>query len=75
VGIGVGETVSGFAVSFDWLGGGEPGPQTYEIVDPGTLATIDSGVTVPEPTTLLLLGVGGWWASRRQKGGKRCGCR
>ena len=58
-GVGVGETASGFAVSFDWLGVGEPGSQSYEIIDPVTFETIDSGYTMPEPSTLLLLGLGG----------------
>jgi len=59
VGIGIGESVSGFSVSFDWLGAGEPGSQFYEIIDPDTFETIDSGYTIPEPGTLLLLVLGG----------------
>lgn len=65
-GIGVGQRVSGFALSFDWLGVSEPGPQFYEIIDPATLETIDSGMTIPEPATLLLLGLGGLFLRRRQ---------
>lgn len=57
-GIGPGETVGGFAVSFDWLGDGEPGSQLCEIIDPAAFETIDSGLTIPEPETLLLLGLG-----------------
>lgn len=57
-GIGQGQTVSGFSVSFDWLGTGQPGSQFYEIIDPATFETLDSGWTIPEPTTLLLLGLG-----------------
>jgi len=53
-----GEKVSGFIVTFDWLADGEPGKQWYEIVDPETFETIDSGWTIPEPTTLVLLGIG-----------------
>jgi len=56
--IGIGEHVAGFAVSFDWLGTGEPGAQFYEIIDPDTFATLDSGWTVPEPGAVLLLGLG-----------------
>ena len=63
-GIGIGESVSGFAVSFDWLGGGQPGSQFYEIIDPVTLETIESGWTIPEPATLFLLGFG-WLALLR----------
>lgn len=57
-GIAQGQTVSGFKVSFDWLGEGQPGPQPYEIIDPQTFETIDSGQTIPEPAALLLLGLG-----------------
>lgn len=65
-GIGVGETVSGFSVSFDWLGAGEPASQFYEIIDPVTFETIGSGETVPEPATLWLVGLGAL-ALRRKK--------
>lgn len=59
LGIGEGEIVSGFSVSFDWLDEGVPGSQYYEIVVPDTspMEVIDSGWTrpIPEPSTLLLL--------------------
>jgi hypothetical protein len=59
-GIGVGQVVTGFSVSFDWLGDAVmPGSQFYEIIDPDTYQTIDSGYTIPEPATLLLLAFGG----------------
>jgi hypothetical protein len=57
--IGMGEHVYGFSVSFDWLGTGVPSSQFYEIIDPTSFETIESGYTVPEPTTLCLLGIGG----------------
>ncbi len=58
-GIPEGQTVSGFSVSFDWLGDAVmPGSQFYKIIDPVTFKTIDSGYTIPEPATLLLLGLG-----------------
>jgi hypothetical protein len=58
-GVGIGEMVSGFAVSFDWLGDAVvPGAQFYEIIDPVTYQTIDSGYTIPEPATIFLLGLG-----------------
>lgn len=57
-GIGAGESLNGFSVAFDWLGAGTPGSQYYEIVDPDTFATIDADFTIPEPVTVLLLGLG-----------------
>ena len=57
--IGVGENVYGFTVSFDWLGLDEPGSQYYEIINPSTFETIETGYTIPEPATLCLLGIGG----------------
>jgi len=61
-------TVSGFAVSFDWLGLGEPGPQFYEIID-SEFVTVDSGMTklIPEPATLLLLGLGALALLRKRR--------
>ncbi|MBN2270655.1 MAG: hypothetical protein JXN61_08580 [Sedimentisphaerales bacterium] len=61
-GVSVGiDKVGVFVVSFDWLGVGEPGPQLYEIINPVSLETIDSGMTrlIPEPATLLFLAIGG----------------
>jgi hypothetical protein len=67
-GVGIVQTVSGFAVSFDWLGDAVmPGSQFYEIIDPVTYQRIDSGYTVPEPATLLLLGLGLWVFRRNIK--------
>lgn len=67
-GISIGTAVSDFSVSFDWLGAGDPGSQFYEIVVPGTspVEVIDSGWTVPEPVTLLLLAIGGVTLLRRK---------
>ena len=72
-GINVGQTLGGFAVSFDWLGQGEPGPQLYEIVNPATLETIDSGMTrlIPEPATLLLVGLGAIILKKINRGAHR----
>ena len=64
--IDIGGNVYGFAVSFDWLGVGNPGSQFYEIIDPIDFHTIESGYTVPEPATLLLFGLG-WIFLRRKK--------
>lgn len=57
--IQLGQSVSGFAVSFNWLGTGTPGLQQYEIINPANFQTIETGWTTPEPTTLFLLGLGG----------------
>lgn len=67
LGIGQGESISGFSVTFDWLGIGAPGSQYYEIIDPVTFGTIESGYTVPEPTTCLLLLAGGLLLRRKKK--------
>ncbi len=53
------ETVGGFLLRFDWLGINIPGPQFFEIIDPVTSQTLDSGYTIPEPATFLLLGLAG----------------
>lgn len=67
-GILPGQMAGSFSVSFDWLGPGNPGAQSFDIVDPVTFNTLESGTTipastppssaVPEPMTLLLLGEG-----------------
>lgn len=64
-GLADGATLSGFAVEFQWLLSGLPGPQSFEIFDPITFAVLESGLTVaadgpgptptPEPGTLALL--------------------
>lgn len=60
-GIAPGDLLGGFSVQFDWLGGGDPISQFWEIIDPFTFEPLDSGETnvtivrVPEPGTLALL--------------------
>jgi hypothetical protein len=60
-GIGVGASQSGYAVQFEYLGTGQPGAQPFDIVDPTTLVTIETGTTevvpVPAAVWLLLSGV------------------
>ncbi|MBN1766849.1 MAG: PEP-CTERM sorting domain-containing protein [Sedimentisphaerales bacterium] len=63
--IGIGQTVSGFAVSFDWLGLGEPGTQFYQLVDPTTFDVLDAGWTIPEPATLSLMALGAFILTRK----------
>ncbi len=65
-GIEAGQSVKGFSVSFDWLGQDTPGPQYYEIINPDTFETIDAGDTLPEPATILLLGLGGMFLQKRK---------
>ncbi len=64
-----GESIKGFSVSFDWLGQGLPASQFYEIINPATFQTIDSGFTTPEPSTLLLLGLGFLFLHNQRKRG------
>ena len=60
VGIAQGETISGFSVSFDWLGAGIPGSQYFEVVDATTWELLDSGVAsvVPIPSAMILMASG-----------------
>jgi len=56
-GIAPAASLSGFVVSFDYLGSGTPGAQPFDIVNPVTFETLESGTTtvVPLPGTLWLL--------------------
>lgn len=56
-GIKPGDTLSGFSVSFTYLGLTAPGSQPFEIIDPSSFNVIDSGSTslIPEPNAYLLL--------------------
>jgi hypothetical protein len=56
-GIGIGESVRGFSVAFDYTGDGIPGPQVFDIVTPVTYESIYRNLTKPEPATLALLGM------------------
>jgi hypothetical protein len=68
-GLAPGATLGGFSATFTWLGTGTPGSQPFDIVDPITIATLDSGMTrlrgtsepptsVPEPGGVVLLAAG-----------------
>ncbi len=61
-GIAVGDSISGFAVEFAWLGNGlVPGAQDFELYNPETFDIVSTGRTqtsamsVAEPNTLALL--------------------
>lgn len=55
-GIGPGEFLGGFSVSFAFLGQGSPGAQRFDILNPITLAVLESGTTtVPAPSAGILL--------------------
>jgi len=72
--LALGETLSGFSVSFDWLGAGTPGSQFFEVVDPFTFDFLADGSTtlaeaVPAPVGpgLLLIGLVGCWVSKKRR--------
>jgi len=48
----------GFVVSFDRLGQGRPAEQFRETIGPQAPEATDEGWIIPEPATLLLLGLG-----------------
>lgn len=56
-GIATGANVSGFAVTFTWLGEGTPGAQPVEIWDADTFALLGTTTTtpIPGPATAWLL--------------------
>lgn len=60
VGIAPGDSLGGFGVQFDFLGTGAPGSQFFEVIDPFTFATLDSGFTqaIPLPAAIWLFGSG-----------------
>ncbi len=68
-GIVAGQSVKGFSVKFNWLGQGAPGSQRYEIINPLTFETIDSGVTIiPEPASAAIMILGTvWMAAKRRR--------
>jgi len=68
-GIASGELVKGFSVSFEWLGNDKPSAQRYEIIDPVSFLTIDSGLTteVPEPVSWLTFAAGCFLLRKRKQ--------
>jgi hypothetical protein len=75
-GIGVGETISGFTVEFQWLGTGTPGGQPFEVFAPDTFTLLETGLTteatiIPEAPSLWIIAVGlvGLIGMRQRRGG------
>jgi hypothetical protein len=67
-GIGVGSTVSGFAVQFTWLGTGTPGSQPFSITDPSNFTQpLQAGTTTPEPCTFWGVGLLLAYGARRMR--------
>ena len=74
--LAVGQSASGFAVQFTWLGSALPGMQAFTVFDPTSLSAIDSGLTtpaalpptgLPEPSALAVFALAllGMAATRR----------
>jgi hypothetical protein len=61
-GLAFGASADGFSVSFDYLGTGMPGRQSFSIYETATWGEIEKGMTgsaaVPLPGTLSLLAIG-----------------
>ncbi len=75
-GIANGNSLGGFLVSFDWLGGGTPGAQAFEIYDANDFSVLESGNTVapaivPVPAAVWLFGsaLAGLGVVRRRSSG------
>ena len=60
--LALGESLSGFVVSFEWLGQSAPGSQMFEVIDPLTFEVVEQGDSrvvsdvspVSEPSALQL---------------------
>ncbi len=75
--LALGDSVSGFSVSFLWLGSPQalPGAQFFEIFNPDTFGVVHDGTTalqtltpVPLPGALVLFATGlvGLWSSKKK---------
>jgi hypothetical protein len=57
--LALGDSVSGFSVSFDWLGAELPGAQNFDVLDSSSLTVLQSGTSsvtaVPLPASLPLM--------------------
>lgn len=72
-----GQSLGGFSIVFDWLLGGTPGAQRFDIIDAVSFTVIESGFTtlrsppasVPEPGSLALFGTAllAFWVVRRRR--------
>lgn len=65
-GVLTGDSLGAFSIVFDWLGDAAPGSQRFDIIDPLSFTTLDSGFTTraatpptsaPEPSVLVMLGL------------------
>lgn len=72
-GLAVGQSLSGFAVQFTWLGTSAPPlTQAFDVYDPATFALLETGTTisntpVPEPATVGLVALGALGLLRRRQ--------
>lgn len=67
-GIAPSVSLSGFSVSFNYIGQGVPGAQYFEVVNPTTFAVLESGTTaVPAPSAGALLATGIAFAAARRR--------
>lgn len=61
-GIALNSKLGGFSVLFDYVGSGKPGSQSFDVLNPVTFETLESGTTVsniplPSSYTMFLLGL------------------
>jgi len=80
-GLASGASLSGWQVAFDYTGSGQPGPLAFQIYDPVSFATLETGMTrrgqpnqVPEPPSwavCLVAWLSVWGAGVARRGNKR----